>query len=76
MQASTRETSSRGQGELRHIKKLPSWPLDQVLQDKYGLPRSEVRSAAAQTTSSLEASAVQSAAGLLCTAKGSRAGAH
>ena len=40
------------QGELRHIKKLPSWPLDQVLQDKYGLPPSEVGSAAARKTQS------------------------
>lgn len=32
-------------GELRHIKKLKFWPLDQVLTEKYRLPEREVRSA-------------------------------
>ncbi len=29
-------------GELRHIKKLRFWPLDQVLQEKYEFPPQEV----------------------------------
>jgi hypothetical protein len=34
-------------GELRHIKRLKYWPLQDVLADKYGLPEEEVRAAAA-----------------------------
>jgi len=34
------------QGELRHIKKLKPWPLDQVLHEKYDMPEHEARSLA------------------------------
>jgi serine/threonine-protein kinase SRPK3 len=33
------------EGRLRHIHKLKYWPLEEVLEDKYRLPRREVRDA-------------------------------
>lgn len=37
-----REVFTR-EGRLRHIHRLNFWPLDRVLEEKYKLPREEVR---------------------------------
>ncbi len=31
------------EGELHHIRALRFWPLERVLQEKYGMPEEEVR---------------------------------